>query len=60
MLNTKQLAISWMLYHQQTSTYLLSQLFFTYLGVALLLLILFDVNDILCLYVADEKARIIR
>ena len=35
-LNTKQLATSWMLFHPQTSSYLLSQLFVTHLGVALL------------------------
>ena len=36
-LNTKQLATSLMLFHLQTSSYLLSQLFVTHLGVALLL-----------------------
>ena len=36
-LNTKQLAISLMLFHPQTSSYLLSQLFVTHLGIALLL-----------------------
>ena len=36
-LNVKQLAISWMLFHPQTSSYLLSQLFVIHLGVALLL-----------------------
>ena len=36
-LNTKQLATSLMLFHPQTSSYLLSQLFVTHLGVALLL-----------------------
>ena len=36
-LNDKQLAISWMLFHPQTASYLLSQLFVTHLGVALLL-----------------------
>ena len=35
-LNTKQLATSLMLFHPQTSSYLLSQLFVTHLGVALL------------------------
>ena len=36
-LNTKKLATSLMLFHPQTSSYLLSQLFVTHLGVALLL-----------------------
>ena len=35
-LNTKQLATSLMLFHPQTSSYILSQLFVTHLGVALL------------------------
>ena len=35
-LNTNQLATSLMLFHPQTSSYLLSQLFVTHLGVALL------------------------
>ena len=35
-LNTKQLATSLMLFHPQTLSYLLSQLFVTHLGVALL------------------------
>ena len=38
-LNTKQLATSLMLFHPHTSSYLLSQLFVTHLGVALLLLL---------------------
>ena len=37
-LNTTQLALSWMLFHPQTSSYLLSQLSVTHLGVALLFL----------------------
>ena len=36
-LNTKQLATSLMLFHPQTSSYILSQLFVTHMGVALLL-----------------------
>ena len=36
-LNDEQLAISWMLFHPQTSSYLLSQLFVTHFGVVLLL-----------------------
>ena len=42
-LDIKQLAISRMLFHPQASSYLLSQLFVTHLGVALLL-ILFSIN----------------
>ena len=42
-LNTKQLATSLMLFHPQTSSYLLSQLFVTHLGVALLFFnVMFD------------------
>ena len=40
-MNNKQLAISFMLFHPQTSSYLLSQLFVTHLGVALLYIYLF-------------------
>ena len=40
-LNTKQLATSLMLFHPQTLSYLLSQLFVTHLGVALLFIYLF-------------------
>ena len=43
-LNTEQLAISWMLFHPQTSSYLLSQLFVTHLGVALLCILVLS-ND---------------
>ena len=39
-LNTKQ---SWMLFHPQTSSHLLSQLFVTHLGVALLFTILGEI-----------------
>ena len=35
-LNSKELAIFWMPFHPQTSSYLLSQLFVTHLGVVLL------------------------
>ena len=47
----KQLAISWMLFHPQTSSHLLSQLFVTNLGVALL----FKKNSFLHVYFAGLK-----